>query len=270
MLNLETKVFSDFASLKNQFSKAKPFPHVVVDDFLELNLAKAIDTEFPSLDSDMWYQYQNAIEYKKTYNHWEKFPKYTYQLFAYLNSKRFIDKLNQMVPEIELWPDMGLNGGGWHVHGVGGKLNTHLDYSIHPKLGLERRLNIIIYINETWQTQWGGALGMWSHDKANNQPKTLIKSVEPVFNRAVIFDTTCNSWHGLPEAINCPKDQARRSLAIYYLSEPTVGASDRGKALFAPSKDQVGNKEVLELIKKRSQVKSAIEVYNNKQKQNKK
>ncbi|WP_119328663.1 2OG-Fe(II) oxygenase [Cysteiniphilum halobium] len=261
MLNLEKKVFSDFNLLKEDFAKANPFPHVVIDNFLDLELARALDQEFPSLDSDLWYKYKNAIEYKKTYNHWEAFPSKTYQFFAYLNSKRFIDKLNQMMPEVELWPDMGLNGGGWHAHGAGGKLNTHLDYSIHPKLGMERRLNIIIYINEKYKSEWGGALGLWSHDDAENQPKDLIKSVEPVFNRAVIFDTTCNSWHGLPKVITCPENEARRSLAIYYLSEARETSSRRGKALFAPSDSQKGDKEILELIKKRAEVKSADNVY---------
>lgn len=166
-----------------------------------------------------------------------------------------------MMPEVELWPDMGLNGGGWHAHGAGGKLNTHLDYSIHPKLAMERRLNIILYINENYDAKWGGSLGLWSHDEKENQPKDLIKSVEPLFNRAVIFDTTCNSWHGLPEAITCPENEARRSLAIYYLSEPRENVSRRGKALFAPSNAQKGDVDVVELIKKRAGVKSAEDVY---------
>ena len=46
---------------------------------------------------------------------------------------------------VNLYPDCGLHGGGWHTHGVGGKLNMHPDYAIHPKSGLERQLNLIIY-----------------------------------------------------------------------------------------------------------------------------
>jgi Rps23 Pro-64 3,4-dihydroxylase Tpa1-like proline 4-hydroxylase len=36
------------------------------------------------------------------------------------------------------------------------KLNVHLDYSIHPKLGLERRLNLVLYITSGWKPEWGG------------------------------------------------------------------------------------------------------------------
>jgi Rps23 Pro-64 3,4-dihydroxylase Tpa1-like proline 4-hydroxylase len=261
MLDISSKVFSDFKSLQTEFENGDPFPHVIIDDFLDIKLARQIDEEFPPLSSDLWYKYKNAIEYKKTYNHWEAFPEATYKFFAYLSSDMFIAKLNQLMPGVKLYPDMGLNGGGWHAHGAGGKLNTHLDYSIHPKLGLERRLNIILYINENYDTNWGGSLGLWSHDADENQPKDLVKLVQPKFNRAVIFDTTCNSWHGLPEPINCPVNEARRSLALYYLSEPRKNISKRGKALFAPTEAQKGDESVLELIKERSKVKPTKKVY---------
>jgi hypothetical protein len=50
-------------------------------------------------------------------------------------------------------------------------------------------------------------------------------------------------------------------LAIYYLTDPPEGVDERGKALFAPTEDQVGDSQVEELIKKRSDVNSASEVY---------
>ena len=33
------------------------------------------------------------------------------------------------------------------MHGTGGNLNVHKDYSVHPKLGLRRKLNLI-YISK--------------------------------------------------------------------------------------------------------------------------
>ena len=78
------------------------------------------------------------------------------------------------------------------------------------------------------------------------------------------FDTTCNSWHGLPDPLLCPEGQCRKSIAVYYLQNPRKDVSKRGKALFAPSKDQEGNKEILELIKKRSDINQASAVYGDK------
>lgn len=244
-----------------EFAKEGPFDHCVIDDFFEAGLAKKLEKDFPDYNSSLWQNYNNAIEVKKLNNIWNYFPKSTYQALSFLNSDKFVSILEATIfKKNKLYSDMGLNGGGWHIHKSGGKLNTHLDYSIHPKLGLQRKFNIIIYLNSSWKDNWGGSLGLWGNDSPK-KPGALVKSIKPKFNRAIIFDTTQNSWHGLPEPINCPEDQFRKSLAVYYLCDPPKKISKRGKALFAPSEAQINDKEVLELIKKRSSVKHANKVY---------
>ena len=265
-LDFESLVFNDFSSVSPTFQLGDPFPHVVIDNFLNIDLARSIEREFPTSNSDRWFVYNNAIEDKKTTNSWEFFGPNTYNLMTYLNYPIFVQKLQTLFNNEILYPDFGLNGGGYHLHKAGGKLNVHLDYSIHPKLHLERRVNIILYLTENWDEAWGGHVSFWSHNEETQQPKDMIKKIAPKFNRAVIFDTTCNSWHGLPEPLTCPNDIARKSLAIYYLSKPREHAPRRGKALFTPSKDQIDNQAVLDLIKKRSQISSADSVYRSKSK----
>jgi len=133
----------DFQSLVGTYRAAKPFDHVVIDNFFEPGVAEGLATEFPEFESKVWWEYENPIEIKKACNMWDKFPRLTYSVFDYLNSPEFVAKMETLVGD-RLWPDPGLNGGGWHTHRPGGKLNTHLDYSIHPKLGLERRVNLIV------------------------------------------------------------------------------------------------------------------------------
>jgi hypothetical protein len=159
-----------------------------------------------------------------------------------------------------MYSDPGLHGGGWHLHGKGGKLNVHLDYDIHPKVKLQRKLNLIVYLNKDWQPEWGGGLELWSHDDATNGPKELVKTVENKFNRAVLFDTTQNSWHGLPENLTCPDGQYRKSIAVYYLQIP-IRATDRQKAVFAPHKEQASDQSVLELIRQRSDINTFRDAY---------
>lgn len=260
-MEIRNYVFNDFAKHKEDFQNGQPIPHIVIDNFLEESLAEKILSEFPNINDKIWYEYNNAIENKKTYNHWESFPEHTYQLFSYLNSPEYVHTLEQLFDNLTLYADIGLNGGGWHIHGPGGKLNVHLDYSIHSKLKLERRLNIIIYLNKNWNDEWGGDLGFYSHDKINNVPKALVKAIMPSFNRAIVFDTTCNSWHGLPAPIRCPAAVTRKSLAIYYLSEPRRLADARKKALFSPYKEQQNNEEILKLIRKRSDINTAKKTY---------
>jgi hypothetical protein len=251
---------TSFDELLPEFQGADPFNHVVIDNFLADGVAEAVVKEFPAFDGPIWNEYNNAIEVKKACNHWDRFPRATYQLFSYLNSKAFVDEMSKLAGE-QLYADPGLHGGGWHSHATGGKLNMHLDYSIHPKTGLERRLNLIVYLQPDWQAQWGGALGLWRHDEAKNAPGELVKQIPCLFNRAVIFDTSQNSWHGLPDPVLCPPGKPRNSLAVYYLCEPRRTAADRGRALFAPHGGQANDPKVLELIKLRSQVQSSGTVY---------
>ena len=256
-----------FINLKNvnkalkSFSIDGPFDHCVIDDFFELEIAEKLEQDFPNYDSDIWDKYNNALEVKKLCNFWNKFPPTTYQVMSYLNSNDFISILQKQMPNmVNLYVDQGINGGGWHIHKSGGKLNTHLDYSIHPKLGLQRKLNIIIYLNSNWKSSWGGALGFWGNEN-QEKPGKLIKTIDAKFNRAVIFDTTQNSWHGLPDPLKCPEDEYRKSLANYYLCDPPLQVSKRGKALFSPTEDQKNDEEILKLIKDRSSTKSAHKVY---------
>jgi len=238
----------------------KPFHYLVIDDFLQPDTYQEVCAEFPDFSSDVWYVYENPIEIKKAMNNWDRFGAKTYELFWLLNSRPFIQRLEKLT-NCALFADFGLNGGGLHSHRSGGKLNTHLDYSIHPKLPLQRRLNLILYMTPDWREEWGGHLGFWSHDARNGGPGDLVVSIPPLFNRAVLFDTTQNSWHGLPEPIRCPAHITRNSIAVYYLCEPKSNAVRRSRALFAPYGDQAKDKQILELIDRRADVRSSASAY---------
>ena len=247
----------NWIDVKQRYQNSAPFNHVVIDNFFQQHIAERLATEFPSYNNPGLGFYDNAIENKKVSNKWDKFPKLTYQVFTYLAREEFLRNMRELVDDTNLYMDIGLNGGGWHMHGRGGKNNVHLDYNIHPKLGEQRKLNIIIYLSPNWQPEWEGGLELWSHDPVNYAPKDLVKTVENKFNRAVIFDTTQNSWHGLPTELKCPEGTIRQSLAAYYVRPAPIGADPRGKALFAPTAEQKGNPEIEELIRQRSNVATA-------------
>lgn len=229
-----------------------PFYYHVIDNFLNLDQAIKISNEFPNYDSEYWFFYNNPLENKKACNNWYSFGSETYKTLCYLNSPDFIDKLQKITGIKKLYPDIGLHGGGLHIHGKGGKLNVHLDYSIHPKLNLQRKLNLILYLTENWNCEWGGGLEFWSHNPQTNRPKEKIVTIDNVFNRAVLFDTTQNSWHGFPKPITCPDGTYRKSLAVYYLTDPPEETDQRHRALYAPYEDQENNEYILKLIEERS------------------
>ena len=251
----------EYEKLQTEFRNAQPFSHCVVDNFFDDETALMLSSEFPDYNDNVWSVYDNPIENKRASSNWNLFPKTTYQFFSLVNNSEFVEKIKKITGINDLVADCGLHGGGWHMHGRNGKLNLHKDYSIHPKLEMERRINIIIYMTPIWEESWGGGLELWSNDEEKNLPKECIKKIDNKFNRAVIFDTTQNSWHGLPDPINCPDGMYRKSLAIYYISPPRKEAEVHDRALFAPHKDQFSDPKILELIKKRSNSKTSGEVY---------
>ena len=245
------------------FAKNKPFDHCIIDNFLDSDFATKVSCEFPDYESDSWYIYDNPLEHKKALNNWNNFPPLTYKLFETLVSYEFTELLSSEL-EIKLYPDPGLHGGGWHIHGDGGNLNPHLDYSIHPKNGLMRKLNIIIYLASELRPEYGGQLGLWSRSKDAPYALSLIKEIEPKFNRAVIFDTTQDSWHGMSRKLSVPNGVNRKSMAVYYLINPEVGSDPRSKALYAPRDDQIGDESILKLIEKRADSVKFFESYRSK------
>lgn len=237
----------DFKSLRKE---SEPFDHWVIDEFLSEGFATDLASGFPSYSSDIWHHYSNPIEEKKTLNNWNLFSEEQYKLFVFLNSSEFVNQLSELVG-VKLYADSGLHGGGLHMHGESGNLNPHLDYSIHPKLKLQRKINIILYLEPNYKESHGGHLGLWQANEDFSDNK-LIREVAPIFNRAVIFDTTQNSWHGMSRPFIQDENVYRKSIAVYYLTEPASGASLRERALFGPREEQRGNPEVEDLIKRRA------------------
>jgi hypothetical protein len=242
---------NNFKCALNNFKGRYPFDHCVIDDFFNLDIAEKLEQEFLDYEDERWFCYKNDIEDKKTLNNWALFPSLTYQVFKYLIADEFINILKQKL-NYKLFKDPGLHGGGWHIHSTGGNLNPHLDYSIHPKLLLQRKLNIIIYLSSSLKDEDGGHLGLWMHDKKNMIPGDLVKEIQPKFNRAIVFDTTQNSWHGISRPLVQDSGVYRKSFAVYYLTNPPEGVDTRQRALFAAREGQKDNKEVEELIKIRA------------------
>ena len=132
----------DVSKLQDFYEKALPFNHVVIDNFWKLEIADQLHKEINSfaLKGNDVSIYDSPLEKKITCNHYDRFPKKVYQAFTYLNSINFLKIISKITKVNDIIADIGLSGGGLHIHPTGGKLNIHKDYSIHPKIMKERRL----------------------------------------------------------------------------------------------------------------------------------
>ena len=141
-------------------------------------------------------------------------------MIAQLNGGAFLNFLENLTGITGLVSDPHLRGGGLHEIRRGGTLGVHADFNLHPRLKLYRRLNLLIYLNKDWNEAWGGALELWDGQRC-------VRAISPLFNRAVLFDTSNFSYHGHPHALDCPPDRSRKSVALYYYSLECPSETDR-------------------------------------------
>jgi len=200
-------------SQASAYAKADPFPHIVVDDFFDPAVLDPVLDEFPGEGDIEWRRFNDYNEIKLASTVERQLGRATRTLIHQLNSSPFIEFLERVTGIAGLLPDPHLEGGGLHQILPGGKLGVHADFNKSLRLKLDRRLNLLVYLNRDWQEEYGGHLELWDTEMTR-----AVRRVLPVFNRIVIFSTTDFSHHGHPTPLTCPPDRTRRSLALYYYS----------------------------------------------------
>ena len=198
------------------YHSGSPFPNIVIENFFNEDYLNQILLDFPDLSKIKSSQkYLNKNEIKYANNNYQNFPDSIKNFFEFLNSSMYLNFLQKLTSVKEkLIADPQLNGGGLHEIKKGGVLKIHTDFSKHPSLKLDRRINVLIYLNKDWKDQYGGHLELWDKDMLECKKKIL-----PTFNKMVIFSTNDFSNHGHPDPVICPLNQSRKSIALYYFSE---------------------------------------------------
>jgi hypothetical protein len=206
---------SELSGLSKQYQSANPYPHIVLENFLNPEALDECITEFNKLnESDGWINYTHYNEKKKGLNKLDVLPEAIKGTINELNSPEFLEFLSTLTGIKNLQKDDFLEGGGIHQSTKGGFLNIHADFTVHPHhRNWQRRVNVLVYLNKNWKEEWGGKLELW-----DKKMKACEVKVLPVFNRCVIFNTDADSYHGHPEPMTCPEGTFRRSIALYYYS----------------------------------------------------
>ncbi len=204
----------------DEYQHAKPFPHIVMDDFLDQAVLRTVASTYPSLDGATFFD-RDQERFKFQFAPDRVASGTTKNLLAELNSSAFLAFLEKMTGISGLIPDPYFSGGGLHLTRRGGHLGIHADFNIHDQMQLERRLNLIIYLNDDWDPGFGGKLELWDREMQRCEIEVL-----PLMGRAVIFNTSLDSYHGHPEPLTCPPSRDRRSIATYYYTAFDVPASE--------------------------------------------
>ncbi|MBC8034100.1 MAG: 2OG-Fe(II) oxygenase [Chitinophagaceae bacterium] len=196
---------------KDAYINADPFPNGYFDNFFEAEKLKEVLAEFPDLTKNADLKFNDPNQIKLASKGEYKFGEKTKEFMHYLNSQPFLEFLSILTGIEDLIPDPYFDGGGCHQIQPGGMLKIHADFNKRPKTKLDRRLNVLVYLNEDWHEEYGGHFELW-----DKEMKGYRKKILPLFNRMALFSTTSNSYHGHPNPLTCPPDRTRKSLALYY------------------------------------------------------
>jgi len=194
------------------YTQNTPFPSGVLDNFLQQDVVDAVLREWPEQEAFNTKAVGTSV--KSSLSDSSKFGPETQKLFEVLNGVDFLKELERVTGIPNLIADPSLEGGGLHMITRGGFLKIHADFNWHLKMSKMRMINLLVYLNEDWNEEWGG------HLELIGPPETLDTKVTiaPLNNRAVLFNTTSDSWHGHPEPLKCPENRQRKSIALYYYS----------------------------------------------------
>ena len=215
-------------NLSGAYQNKKPFPYGCYDNFLDSSILDGVLADLETLPAPET-NFDRAQERSKASYSPERLPAHTRRLLYALNSRPVIAFLEALTGIKGLIPDPYFMGGGIHVVSNGGHLDIHADFNHHVIMNLERRINVLIYLNRDWKTEYGGSFEIWNDDMSER-----IESFEPIFNRMCCFNTGSRSWHGNPEPVNHPHGKPRQSIALYYYTATWSGSRKAHTTQFQP------------------------------------
>jgi hypothetical protein len=207
-------IYHDLLSKKEKFLLTKPFPFVVLDDFLELSYYNSLSSVLNSNNPIMGKYFKTEVESNKSISLNSHLPDHVTNIVDVLNSSDWVENLKSLTGIDTLISTQNGNTmlANYHEMKSGGLLGSHVDHSYEPELGFPHVLNIILYLSNDWKTEFGGSTLFY--DKNGAIPKAKVE-YKP--NRAVIFLHTPYSFHGV-EKLQNNGEIKRKTLYVDYYS----------------------------------------------------
>jgi hypothetical protein len=202
---------ADPSQLNARYESAQPFPHIVLDGLFPDDTLRELLADFPRPDEIEWASFDNPTEKKLGYRYTSPLKRRLRDFLYEMSAPPVLCFLEELTGIEGLIPDPYFGGAGPHQILPGGFLKIHTDFNWHPLMKLDRRLNLLVYLNEDWKEEYGGHLELWDREMTRCEERIL-----PLFNRTVVFNTTDFSFHGHPTPLACPEGRSRKSVSFYY------------------------------------------------------
>ena len=216
--------FVDLQKLNVNY-ESYPFPHTIIDNFLNEDILKKTLSSINSLKTkDAPQAYLGKKNESKKFAFNKKYGAFLGELFKELNSIEFIKAIEKLTGiDNIIKENTTLRGAGIHIIENKGYLQLHTDFNSYVDKGvkLDRRINLLIYMNPEWKPEYNGDLCLCDKEK-----NVCVKKIMPILNRCVIFNTTNKSVHGHPTPLKVPSKIRRQSIAVYYYTKNTNNKTD--------------------------------------------
>lgn len=210
-LRIESSVAKEIgAQLASQYQGKTPYDYGCFDNFLPLEILEKVREEALA-EGAKDAEHASAHEKLKTSYNPDRLPPYTRAVFTALTGRPFLQFLEELTGIEGLIPDPYFIGGGIHRTESTGYLSIHADFNYHKQMHVERRINVLIYLNPDWTEAYGGSFEVWTDDMSKS-----VAKFAPVMNRMCCFSTGANTMHGNPDPVNHPNGDPRLSIALYY------------------------------------------------------
>lgn len=227
------------------YRSAKPYPHIVMDNFFHESMLNKVLEEFPSVENwpETWGKRSDPYQKKFGSKGRDLIGPVTNGFINTLNSQPFLDILTGLTGIEGLVADEELIGAGLHQIARDGYLAIHADFNkAHHR---DRRLNLLVYLNEDWDESWGGHFELWNQELTKKE-----RAILPIYNRVVVFNTDEKSFHGHPQPLRCPPERSRKSIALYYYTRGVRNdsVSDKFKFEYVDTNWQVPEKKKFKMM----------------------
>ena len=223
--HLNTK-FANTDKLNDIFVGTPPYPMIVLDDFLPTEYAHMLEQEIPGISDQYWTEFTRRGSRMKECVKLDQAP-VANEFVNQMHSQQGMQWLSKLTNIKDLIPDPYIVGAGYSKSYRGDSLQVHTDFNWNNRLKLNRKVNLILYLNSEWNEDWGGSLEFWDDEKTH-----CVQKISPLPNRLVLWIYDTNLIHGFPELLASPENVSRNNLIQFYYTSNATWEKDPKRSNF--------------------------------------
>ena len=217
IVNFKSEILSrlktfDIDTLKKEYASHPEYGLINIQDFLPYGVVTSCSGELYNLPIDKMKHFTRKGSCMYECNDLSITP-WQDKLVHAMHSSEMIRWLEKLTGVKKLIPDPHLVGAGYMKSYRGDTLQIHTDFNWVEEVALNRAVSVIIYFNRSWKKEWGGSLNFY-----DTKREKIYSSIKPDSGNMLVWTYKNLIYHGYPDPIDCPADECRRGIRLFYLT----------------------------------------------------